>query len=282
MSLVEPKLGYKYGIACQLVEIVEQGHCSVVYHEEDVQIRGIMADGGLVGLALSEIVGTWCKGVPHDTISASAPEERCGTGDSSVYPVVGVAYVDGLTFVTEPSVLYTAAIEPVVGTLLQSHAHVASGKIGGRGLSDNLLAVIRNEQFSIVSDRNPQVSYADGVTLQGQTFHLAAWVVCQNLCRRIGLGVADDTSLGILEQAEDMGSVEVDVEILLVFQMNLHGGGIHPCKLLCRGYQGDGQQQGGDDNLLHVFVGWSHDYAYTCTIHIYRCIEGMLLHANIQ
>ena len=46
--------------------------------------------------------------------------------------------------------------------------------------------------------------------------------------------------------------------------------------------QGDGQQQGGDDNLLHVFVGWSHDYAYTRTIHIYRCIEGVLLHANIQ
>ena len=32
--------------------------------------------------------------------------------------------------------------------------------------------------------------------------------------------------------------------------------------------QGDVQQQGGDDNLLHVFVGWSHDYACTRAIHI--------------
>ncbi len=243
MAFVETELGQQHGVAGQLVEVVEQGHSAVIHHHEEVQILRLMAQSGFSGFRLAEVVGAGCKRVPHDAIAACAPVEWCGAGNASIHPVVGVADVDGLSLVAEASVLHAASIEPVVRTLLECERHVAASEVGGSSLLHHLLSVALHAYFALLAQGNLQVAHADGVTLHLEAFHLAAGIIHQYLCWRVGFGVADDSSLWVLEQTEDVRSVEIDVERLPVVECSLHGGCVHPCELLCSCRHGDGQKQ---------------------------------------
>ena len=60
---------------------------------------------------VAEVVASRTERVPHHSVAASAPVERCGRCHSTVNPTVGV--LDGNTLATmrETTVLHTTSIE---------------------------------------------------------------------------------------------------------------------------------------------------------------------------
>ena len=108
VAFVESELGQKHGMARQLVIVAKQRRWTVVNHEEDVEIVGIMMDNRLLA---SEVVAAWGKGVAEHAITSRRPIERSRRAYAAIGPRVGVHDVNLLTAVRETAILHTTTKE---------------------------------------------------------------------------------------------------------------------------------------------------------------------------
>jgi len=69
MPLIKTELRYQYRMACQLIVIIQQRYGTLIYHNEDIQIIGLMGQLHDAFFLTSEVIDTSFKSVPHYTVS---------------------------------------------------------------------------------------------------------------------------------------------------------------------------------------------------------------------
>ena len=137
VSLIETELRQQNRITCQLIEVVQQGHGTLVDHHEDIQIICLVIKHGVVCLGSTEVIATGLEGVPHHAIASSAPIVRSGTADATIHPVVGVLDGNELVLVRETAVLHATAIEVIILILSKLHGCALLTKLCGNHLINN-------------------------------------------------------------------------------------------------------------------------------------------------
>ena len=236
MSLIETELGQEYGITGQLVEVVQQGHSTLVDHHKDIQIICLVIKHGVVCLGSTEVIATGLEGVPHHAIAGSAPIVGSGTADATIHPVVGVHDGNELVLVRETAVLHATAEEIIILVLSELHDGALLGKLSGNHLVYYDLAALQGLNLTSLCVHLHNNFLCGKCTCRGIKHYLtgiATRIVHQNLCLGTCLGVTDDTSVGVLEHTEGMGTIEVHIHTMTSIKGNLGGGLVEHTDTVC-------------------------------------------------
>ena len=111
MAFVESELRHEHWVASELIKVVEQLHWSLVEHNKHVEIVLRMLQTHLARSVVAEVVASRTERVPHHSVAARAPVERCWRCHSTVNPAVGVLDGNALATMRETTVLHSTSIE---------------------------------------------------------------------------------------------------------------------------------------------------------------------------
>ena len=178
----------------------------------------------------AKVIAAGFERIPHHAISLGAPIERSGRGNASVHPVVGVDDGDFLSFVAEASVLNAAAKEVFVVFCFEGECGALTVKAHLGETPERLRAVLFvvhiEETAFLLEDDFHFRRFDDHVAVVLPHFHSergSARRADENFGWRCGFGVTDDASVVVTEEAEDVVSVEIDVEDVPVGVVHLDG-----------------------------------------------------------
>ena len=209
---------------------------------------------------LGKVILSRGKGITHHSVARGAPVERCRTGHSAIHPVVGVDDGDALSLMAETSVLASTSVEVVLGLLAQRQLRLSLLELSGpylqhalllSGLTAEAALAVLHLQLSPGLDREEECGCLHHVALEGEA-DLPARVIHENLCRRLSRRVAEFASRRVLEEAEDVVAVKVEIHHLSRLELHLYGVPVQQRHFLGRGGRDAGGSQQHKNVLLHV------------------------------
>ena len=210
-------------------------------HQEDIEIGGVMLQDDL----LAEAVAALGEGVPEDAIAVRTPEPGGGGAHAAVRPAVLVLDGDGLAAVAVPAVLDAAAVVVRGVVARQGQRRSVLRKVDAdlppdvlvvglvpheRGVMAETDAAVRGDDHSHLVRTEPDFVLPEGHGRQ--LSGLLPRIVHQDFCRGRRLRVAHRAAGGIEEEPHDIGTVEIDGQLLPVRETDGGGGAFHGNKLL--------------------------------------------------
>ena len=216
-----------------------------------------MIKHSVVCLGSTEVIATGLEGVPHHAIAGSAPIVGSGTADTTIHPVVGVHDGNELVLVRETAVLHATAEEVIVLVLGELHGCALLAKLCGHNLIYDDLATLQGLNLTGLGVHLHNNFLCGKCTCRGIKHYLtgiATRIVYQNLCLGTCLGVTDDTSVGVLEHTEGMGTIEVHIHTMTSIKGNLGGGLVEHTDTVCPNTGSTCQQSRQHDNLTHSYL----------------------------
>ena len=120
MALIKTELRHQNGVACELIEVVEQLYGSLVKHYKHVEIALRVLQTHFARSVVTEVVASRTERIPHHSVATGAPEERCGRRYATVNPAVGVLNGNALATMRETAVLHSTSIK--VLAIMRTHS----------------------------------------------------------------------------------------------------------------------------------------------------------------
>ena len=233
VSLVKTEFREQYRVPGELVEVVEQGHCSVVDHEEHVEVVGFVVQLDCARLFRSEVILSFFKGVPHEGVAVGGPVVRGGRSHSPVGPAVLVFDGYVFAFVGESSVLYPTAVEVFFRVFFEGDDGFVFRKLYGLCFFYNCFAGGKVDNFELrcfFVDQDFDFPGGDGDVVSFFTeFHFAhglAGLLYEDFCFGLCFRIAENASVVVLEKAEDVVAVEVESHCLISGEVDFDCGGV--------------------------------------------------------